>query len=45
MLIIKYYLILKLLLYPLLIFGVQEEAKIRNQVIDIPEQLAYTQIM
>ena len=30
MLIIKYYLILKLLLYPLLIFGVQEEAKLKD---------------
>lgn len=28
-----------------LFLKIQEEAKIRNQVIDIPEQLAYTQIM
>ena len=30
MLIIKYFLILKLLLYPLYIFGIQEEAKIKK---------------
>tara|TARA_B100001029_G_C15020591_1_gene430281 strand:+ start:542 stop:925 length:384 start_codon:yes stop_codon:yes gene_type:complete len=39
MLIIKYYLILKLLLYPLLIFGVQEEAKIKKDLRSLLSEL------
>ena len=39
MLIIKYYLILKLLLYPFLIFGVQEEAKIKKDLRSLLSEL------
>ena len=39
MLIIKYYLILKLLLYPLLVFGVQEEAKIKKDLRSLLSEL------
>ena len=39
MLIIKYYLILKLLLYPLLIFGFKEEAKIKKDLRSLLSEL------